>query len=66
MLRWILFAVLLWLAILTVLTLIAIFRHSSSQHSTVACFTATVVRPQPALSSRTLRGCPAERGSWSS
>jgi hypothetical protein len=33
MLRWVLIAVILWLTVLTVLTLIAIFRHSSSQHS---------------------------------
>ena len=33
MLRWLVLAVLLWLAILTVLTLIALLRHSSSQHS---------------------------------
>ena len=33
MLRLIVIAVVLWLTILTVLTLIAIFRHSSSQHS---------------------------------
>jgi hypothetical protein len=30
--RWILIAVLAWLALLTVLTLIALFRHSSSTH----------------------------------
>jgi len=30
--RWILIAVLVWLALLTVLTLIALFRHSSSTH----------------------------------
>jgi hypothetical protein len=30
MVRWILIAVLVWLALLTVLTLIALFRHSSS------------------------------------
>ena len=33
MLRWFVVAVIVWLTILTVLTLIAIFRHSSSQHS---------------------------------
>ena len=33
MARWLVLAVLLWLTILTVLTLIALFRHSSSQHS---------------------------------
>jgi hypothetical protein len=33
MARWLVLAVLLWLAVLTVLTLIALFRHSSSQHS---------------------------------
>jgi flagellar basal body-associated protein FliL len=31
--RWILIAVLVWLALLTVLTLIALFRHSTSSHS---------------------------------
>jgi hypothetical protein len=30
MLRWILVAVIVWLAVLTILTLIAIFHHSSS------------------------------------
>jgi hypothetical protein len=34
MLRWLVIAVILWLTVLTILTLIAIFRHSSSQHST--------------------------------
>jgi hypothetical protein len=33
MTRWLVLAVLLWLTILTVLTLIALLRHSSSQHS---------------------------------
>ena len=33
MARWLVLAVLLWLAILTVLTLIALIRHSSTQHS---------------------------------
>lgn len=32
MVRWILIAILVWLALLTVLTLIALFRHSSSTH----------------------------------
>jgi hypothetical protein len=30
--RWILIAVLVWLALLTVLTLIALFRHSTTTH----------------------------------
>jgi hypothetical protein len=33
MARWLVIAVLLWLALLSVLTLIAIFRHSSSHHT---------------------------------
>lgn len=33
MLRWLVIAVILWLAVLTVLTLVAIFRHSNGQHS---------------------------------
>jgi hypothetical protein len=33
MLRWVVIAAVLWLAVLTVLTLIALFRHSSSQHT---------------------------------
>ena len=32
MLRWFLIAVVVWLALLTVLTLIALFRHSTSTH----------------------------------
>jgi hypothetical protein len=31
--KWLVIAVLLWLALLSVLTLIAIFRHSSSHHA---------------------------------
>jgi hypothetical protein len=33
MVRWLIIAAVVWLTVLTVLTLIAIFRHSTSHHS---------------------------------